>query len=159
MDRRSRQDHRRRQARASSVRFDPLEGLQKSADTLDEEVRKLSASGSTRGFEGGLKAGDGTIGGEVKAQRGTTRREEIEKTFRQHQSKLQELDRWLPDLKNQLREFFQISTNVKAIYLQIDDLYHLRRADQAFVVDYIPVSYTHLRSPRDGLLSRMPSSA
>jgi len=114
-----------------------LEGLQKSADTLDEEVRKLSASGSTRGFEGGLKAGDGTIGGEVKAQRGTTRREEIEKTFRQHQSKLQELDRWLPDLKNQLREFFQISTNVKAIYLQIDDLYHLRRADQAFVVDYI----------------------
>ena len=28
-----------------------------------------------------------------------------------------------------------------------------------YAVIGVPVSYTHLRAPRDGLLSRMPSSA
>src|SRR5690606_16393507 len=68
---------------------------------------------------------------------GARRKEEIERTFRLHREKLQELDRWLPELKAQVREFFSLSTGVKAIFLQIDDLYHLRRTDQAFVVDYI----------------------
>ena len=44
---------------------------------------------------------------------------------------------WLPQLKQQVREFFAVSNNVKAVFLQIDDLYHLKRTDQPYVVDYI----------------------
>ena len=64
-------------------------------------------------------------------------KKETERSFKNHREKLQELDLWLPELKKSLREFFAVSANVKCIFLQIDDLYHLKRADQAFVVDYI----------------------
>jgi hypothetical protein len=44
---------------------------------------------------------------------------------------------WLPRLKQQIREFFELSTNVTAVYLQIDDFYFLRRNDQPLVMDYV----------------------
>lgn len=43
----------------------------------------------------------------------------------------------LPQLKRQIGEFFDLSSATKAVFLQIDDLYHLRREDQPFVVDYV----------------------
>jgi hypothetical protein len=36
-----------------------------------------------------------------------------------------------------LREFFSLSASVDSVFLQIDDLYHLRKTDQPFVIDYI----------------------
>jgi hypothetical protein len=51
--------------------------------------------------------------------------------------KLEQLDKWLPRLKQQIRDFFEISDKVSAVYLQIDDLYQLRQEDQPFVIDYI----------------------
>lgn len=44
---------------------------------------------------------------------------------------------WLPRLKQGIREFFELSTSVHAVYLQIDDFYHLKRVDQPLVMDYI----------------------
>lgn len=64
-------------------------------------------------------------------------KQEIEKSFRVHREKLQELDRWLPELKEGVRSFFNLSRSTDGLLLQIDDLYHLKRTDQAFVVDYI----------------------
>ena len=43
----------------------------------------------------------------------------------------------LPRLKAQIREFFKTFRAVKGVYLQIDDFYHLNRADQPLVMDYI----------------------
>ncbi len=71
-------------------------------------------------------------GGFAKKQK-----DEVERTFQLRTEKLKELDNWLPRLKQQVREFFHISHTVKAVFLQIDDLYHLRRDDQPFVVDYV----------------------
>ncbi len=42
-----------------------------------------------------------------------------------------------PCIKENIRTFFSLSDSTKAVFLQIDDLYHLKRTDQAFVVDYI----------------------
>jgi hypothetical protein len=114
-----------------------LEALQKSADILDEEIRrKTSSEGST--------AGDFTAGADIDklhlkfgAKNDTREKEEIEKSFRVHREKLQELDRWLPELKDSIRSIFNLSNFTKGLLLQIDDLYHLKRIDQAFVVDYI----------------------
>lgn len=64
-------------------------------------------------------------------------RDELERVFQLKHNKLEQLDKWLPSLKKQIREFFEISGKVKAVFLQIDDLYQLRQDDQPFVVDYI----------------------
>jgi hypothetical protein len=64
-------------------------------------------------------------------------KEDIEKKYNLYKEKLQNLDLWLPELKREIRNFFEISNNVKCAILQVDDLYHLKRTDQAFVVDYI----------------------
>jgi hypothetical protein len=44
---------------------------------------------------------------------------------------------WLPRLKAQIREFFELSNTVKAVFLQVDDFYHLNRTDQPYVMDYV----------------------
>jgi hypothetical protein len=79
------------------------------------------------------------LAGKLTSEAGSRTQESTERIFQRHKEKLQELDLWLPELKANLREFFNISTNVRGIFLQIDDLYHLKRADQAFIVDYIPL--------------------
>jgi hypothetical protein len=106
-------------------------------DTEDEEIKRTwsSETGQQTGASGSAKAS----GFEATASLSGSRKskEETERTFKRHREKLQELDRWLPELKERIREFFELSKNVKCIFLQLDDMYHLRRADQAFVVDYI----------------------
>jgi hypothetical protein len=78
-------------------------------------------------------------GNDLKASAnvGEKAKEETQRTFKVLSDKIRELDMWLPRLKDQVREFFQASKTVKAVFLQIDDLYHLRKTDQPFVVDYI----------------------
>jgi hypothetical protein len=43
----------------------------------------------------------------------------------------------VPRLKDQIREFFSLSTAVRSVFIQIDDFYHLKRVDQPFVMDYV----------------------
>ena len=64
-------------------------------------------------------------------------RDAVEREYKQHDSKAKRLNVWLPQLKDNVREFFALSTDVQAVYLQIDDFYHLRRTDQPHVMDYV----------------------
>ena len=61
----------------------------------------------------------------------------LERRYAQRTDKLGELQTWLPRLKPQIREFFGISKIVKAVFLQLDDFYHLARVDQPDVMDYL----------------------
>jgi hypothetical protein len=117
--------------------LEKLAALQRQADVHEETVRTKAASEMSHGREATLGANQSGIAASLKSNSGEKRLEEIERSFKSHREKLQELDRWLPELKTRIREFFELSTTVTAIFLQIDDLYHLKRADQAFVVDYI----------------------
>lgn len=114
-----------------------LKTMHRAPDIEDEDVRRTSSDVSGR--EAGLSVGPKSEGIEAKLSLSGSRKskEETERTFKWHREKLYDLDQWLPELKERIREFFDLSTNVKCIFLQIDDLYHLRRADQAFVIDYI----------------------
>ena len=109
----------------------------KSADVREEAVRKTASSQTDWSAEGsvGLKAEN--AGAKVKGSLGEKTKEETESTFKVLSEKVRELDMWLPRLKEQVREFFQVSNSVKAVFLQIDDLYHLKKTDQPFVVDYV----------------------
>jgi hypothetical protein len=114
-----------------------LEELKKGADSREVEVRDKTGSE----FSGESHASAGSSAGGVEAKVdgkiAAKKTEETERTFKEHQEKLRELNQWLPRLKESVRKFFELSKKKKTIYIQIDDLYHLRRADQAFVVDYI----------------------
>lgn len=113
-----------------------LRDLQTEPDEEVRDVRKTVDEGRQKGAE--LKLGsDATTFGSAGASASISSRAETQTSFRTHKKKLQQLDQTLPQLKDSVRDFFSISGNVKAIFLQIDDLYHLKRADQAFVVDYI----------------------
>lgn len=110
-----------------------LKTMHSEPDSIAENVKATSG----REIAGALSIEAGTEGGKIGVNASKTSKSEIERAFQHHREKLQDLDRWLPELKKSLRAFFSLSTKVKTIFLQVDDLYHLKRADQAFVVDYI----------------------
>ena len=109
--------------------------LQRSADRHDEEIRRKSVAGENATTETGIDVEQLNL--KLNHKEASNRSEEIERSFKLHKDKLQELDRWLPELKESIRTFFILSSNISYLILQIDDLYHLKRSDQAFVVDYI----------------------
>jgi hypothetical protein len=79
----------------------------------------------------------GGIGANVAAELSELSKVEIERRYSHNRDKIRDLDIWLPKLKKQVEEFFGLSMDVKAVYLQIDDFYHLSREDQPLVMDYI----------------------
>ena len=113
--------------------LEKLQKLQRSADVRDEEIRSKSVAEKSSGIEAGFDVEKLKLG----YKDGHKDNEEIERSFKIHQDKLKELDLWLPDLKQNIRTFFELATGTTGLILQIDDLYHLKRTDQAFVVDYI----------------------
>lgn len=114
-----------------------FEALRQSADALEQSVRQTKATtdkAEKNAFIGFSAAG---IAGNMSESSGFSTKNETESSYKLQSSKLQDLDIRLPRLKSQIREFFASSSSVKAVFLQIDDLYHLKRSDQPFVIDYI----------------------
>lgn len=114
-----------------------LQALRQSADTEQRSVRQLNRTENSTDRDASLSVKGASGGGSVGLSRSKKHSSETESNFVLHNDKLQELDSWLPRLKQQVREFFGTSKNVQSVFLQIDDLYHLKRSDQPFVMDYI----------------------
>lgn len=114
-----------------------LSKLRISADTQEESVRHTTAAEINASTEASLAASKLPISAKMGATTGSKAKSEIERSYNIHSDKLLELNMWLPSLKRQVREFFEVSGSVKAVFLQIDDLYHLKKVDQPFVIDYI----------------------
>jgi hypothetical protein len=108
-----------------------LLALQKAADIESADIKKTTATERGRSGGGSISAEGHGLQLKADGSLSNRRREEIESTFKLHKEKLQELDRWLPELKRQIREFLELSKKTTAIFLQIDDLYHLKRTDLA----------------------------
>jgi hypothetical protein len=117
--------------------LDRLDKMHQTPDNQTEKVTESAGRESNRKLSGGLSGERANVKLGIDAEGATRTHANTERIFERHKEKLQELDLWLPELKSNLREFFNISTKVRGIFLQIDDLYHLKRADQAFIVDYI----------------------
>lgn len=110
-----------------------LNYLRVDADSQDEDIKSKSSKELSGEANAEIKYKISGMGGKLSAKDG----HEIERSFKIHREKLRELDHWLPELKKSLAELFNLSNSVKGLILQIDDLYHLKRTDQAFVVDYV----------------------
>lgn len=112
---------------------DQLKGLRVRADEQLEQIREATTTDVQDAFaiEAKYKIG------KISAKSNDTEKREIERTYKKSDDKLRELNIWLPRLKTQIREFFELSSDVKVIFIQIDDFYHLKRSDQPFVMDYV----------------------
>jgi Cdc6-like AAA superfamily ATPase len=114
-----------------------LDQLRTKTDTQEQDVRESLCRDNSASANVGASVS--STPASLRAGAGTTERikAEIELTYRTLDDKIRELNMKLPRLKAQIREFFELSTAVKGVYLQIDDFYHLNRADQPLVMDYI----------------------
>jgi hypothetical protein len=111
--------------------------MHRAPDIEEEGVKRITSSESAHDSGVSLTPKSQTLEAKASVAGSRKSREEIELTYKRHKEKLHDLDQWLPELKERIRVFFELSANVQGIFLQIDDLYHLRRPDQAFVMDYI----------------------
>ena len=114
-----------------------LELLRQAADVQDEDIKRRNSTETDTNVGGTIGVGAHQVNVKIEGKTRSNEKNDVESSFKIHREKLQELDQWLPALKESIREFFRLSTGTSAILLQIDDLYHLKRTDQAFVVDYI----------------------
>ena len=114
-----------------------LSKLRVSADSVEEAVRNTTSAEQSTSREASLGASAAPVSAKIGETTGAKSKTEIERSYKVRSDKLRELDMLLPRLKEQVREFFLVSNSVKAVFLQIDDLYHLKKVDQPFVIDYI----------------------
>jgi hypothetical protein len=114
-----------------------LSALKVSPDILEEEIKEISQKEETSKTGVTLKSPVKMLPLEIVASEEEKQRNEVETKYKSSNSKLKELDLLLPQLKIRIREFFNTSNSVSAVFLQIDDLYHLKKSDQPFVMDYI----------------------
>lgn len=110
-----------------------LKSLKQRADETDVNVKESTSTTGNVGAHIALLGPGATIGAEaVKAQSSAT-----ESEYQRHDSKIHKLNLLLPRLKSQVRQFFAASSQVKTVFLALDDFYHLPRTMQPHVVDYI----------------------
>jgi len=105
-----------------------------AADEADVKVTKSEKAETedTTELSIGMKSPLAQAGGAVKATGATQRGEEVQQDFKQHKTDF--LHRHIMDYQQIFREMAVLSQGDS--YLVLDDLYHIRRADQARVIDY-----------------------
>jgi hypothetical protein len=109
-----------------------LGALREREDEVHTTVRESTASEASSSVNLGAKD---VIPLGVAA--GSVRKAEIEQEYQLHDSKIQKLNLILPRLKRSIREFFEVSSAVKAVFIELDDFYHLSRTMQPHVADYV----------------------
>ncbi len=110
-----------------------LSKLKEGADETDFDVKKTNSAGTSDAVDASLSSEILKVGAKASSER----RAALEQEYRYHDSKIQRLNLLLPKLKGRVREFFEISKEVKSIFLELDDFYHLQRTMQPHVADYI----------------------
>lgn len=117
-----------------------LNTLKENPDDRDFEVKQGSQSASeTRNSIGAsiTLRSDLTASSTLGSDKLFKNSSDVELKYRHNENKLSALNHRLPGYKQKIREFFELSPHTKAVFIQIDDFYHLNRADQPYVADYV----------------------
>ncbi len=110
-----------------------LQILRNKADEQSEEIKEKTATTQQDSINVGISsdiAGVGVASNEAI-------KKEIERTFSRCASKIDDLNRLLPKIKNNLNNYFKLVAKVENVFIQLDDFYHLRLEVQPYVIDYI----------------------
>lgn len=114
-----------------------LNRIKRMPDSRSTSVKRARSESSEKSRGGNASANSPLVDlGLSETNRAATTMS-IEMAYDEHYEKLEELNRELPHYKEKIGEFFDCEQAAKALFVQIDDLYHLERVNQAFVVDYV----------------------
>lgn len=114
-----------------------LETLRQQEDESKTDVVESHTATQDKGAKAGGSLTLKGFGLAGEATRHVGKTAAVELRYAQRTAKLRELHNWLPRLKRQILEFFELSKTVKSVFLQLDDFYHLARVDQPDVMDYL----------------------
>jgi hypothetical protein len=110
-----------------------LASLKSSPDQQLIDVKHVqSVEGATKDA-----AGISVKGIQLGSEHAAATKEAVEKVYKQQDNKIETLNILLPRLKSQVRDFFIASSKVKAVFIELDDFYHLKRTMQPHITDYI----------------------
>jgi len=110
-----------------------LKTLKEAPDEQSTKIKETREAADKAELGIGLAAQQLKLGiTEVAAQRSA-----IEQEYQKLDSKIHKLNLLLPTLKERIREFFELSSEVTTVFVEIDDFYHLPRTMQPHVADYI----------------------
>jgi hypothetical protein len=114
-----------------------LDTLRQREDSTQTDVVESHVQSSESGAKvgGSVNLNGFGLSSELSGQTG--KKTSMELRYEHRTAKLRELQTWLPQMKSQIRDFFELSNAVKAVFLQLDDFYHLARRDQPDVMDYL----------------------
>jgi len=112
-----------------------LSSLKEQADERTSKVKETQTSENSNTLATGASVLDKQINLSYSDKNAT--KAAIEKEYEQADSKIHRLNLLLVEIKKQIREVFELSTSVKAVFIQLDDFYHLPRIFQPHVTDYI----------------------
>jgi hypothetical protein len=129
--------NRRNTATLSSQIGQHIDSLERELHLADDAEISVSDGAETCdtdsvGLKVGAKSGVVSVEGAAKAGSTSTRKRELEETFKR--SKIEFLHRHIIDFQRLFDALARLSDG--DAYLFLDDLYHIRRADQARVIDY-----------------------
>lgn len=110
-----------------------LAQLRESADEKQTKVKETSSVESSLNSQAKVAAKGIGLGASASA----AQKAAIEEEYSRYDSKIQKLNLLLPRFKERIEDFFNLSSNVKSVFIELDDLYHLPRTMQPHVADYI----------------------
>jgi len=61
----------------------------------------------------------------------------FEREYKLNDQKITRLNLELPKIKARVREFFELTHRVEAVFVELDDFYQLNRFDQPFIIDFV----------------------
>lgn len=118
-----------------------LSSLRSRPDAQTFEVKSSDGTESHNKQSDSAKVGLKYGGLDVGVQEGTEKlfksKADVERKYTHNENKLMELNHNLPEYKSNIKQFFELSSGLKSVFIQIDDFYHLTRTDQPFVADYM----------------------
>ncbi|MBE7446757.1 MAG: hypothetical protein HS132_16605 [Planctomycetia bacterium] len=114
-----------------------IDSLEKELHSVDEAEMSVTVGAETSEkdtleLKVGAQSGVGSMGASANAESSSMRKRKVEETFKR--SKVDFLHRHIIDYQRLFNSLAQLSDG--DAYLFLDDLYHIRRGDQARVVDY-----------------------
>ena len=110
-----------------------LSSLKDTADEKETKVKEVTSSATSSQASLNIAPRSLQFGvAGVSAQRAA-----IEQEYQRHDSKIHRLNLLLPGLKERVRDFFELSGEVKTVFIELDDFYHLPRTMQPHVADYV----------------------
>ena len=112
---------------------DRLSSLKETADEQQTKIKEVSSSATSSQTSFSVAPRSlqfGTSG--VSAQRAA-----IEHEYQRYDSKIHRLNLLLPELKERVRDFFDLSGEVKTVFIELDDFYHLPQTMQPHVADNV----------------------